>query len=211
MDATLDNDLQFILFITPAIVRMQKDLQYNAQGLHEECQYLFQPQLIVQRLIGISVLYPGYFIDQMIPLHNRSVLYKVFIPNYISRVKVQLVDCNTKNRSGESCPVLLKIRSRAPPVHNSSAVDCRENMPCELDVPLPSWEQWYYILVERYLSSSDVYFRIGVHVKEVSLLIRLPPHFSRMSCGAAEPLLEPMMPGDVGADGLVRGDEEKDH
>ncbi|XP_016305028.1 transmembrane protein 8A-like, partial [Sinocyclocheilus anshuiensis] len=140
----------------------------SVKGLLEECQYLFQPQLIVQRLIGISVLYPGYFIDQMIPLHNRSVLYKVFIPNYISRVKVQLVDCNTKNKSGESCPVLLKICSRAPPVHNSSAVDCRENVPCELEVPLPSWEQWYYILVERYLSSSDVYFRIGVQVKDCS-------------------------------------------
>ena len=46
------------------------------QGLYEECQYLFQPQLIVQRLIGIAVLYPGYFIDQMIPVHNRSALYK---------------------------------------------------------------------------------------------------------------------------------------
>lgn len=54
-------------------------------------------------------------------------------------------------------------------MHNSSAVDCRENMPCELDVPLPSWEQWYYILVERYLSSSDVYFRIGVQVKGKTL------------------------------------------
>lgn len=46
------------------------------QGLSEECQYLFQPQLIVQRLVGISVLYPGYYIDQMIPIHNRSALYK---------------------------------------------------------------------------------------------------------------------------------------
>lgn len=46
------------------------------QGLSEECQYLFQPQLIVQRLIGISVLYPGYFIDQMIPNNNRSAIYK---------------------------------------------------------------------------------------------------------------------------------------
>lgn len=46
------------------------------QGLSEECQYLFQPQLIVQRLVGIWVLYPGYFIDQMIPARNRSVLYK---------------------------------------------------------------------------------------------------------------------------------------
>ncbi|XP_026994404.1 transmembrane protein 8B [Tachysurus fulvidraco] len=140
----------------------------SVKGLHEECQYLFQPQLIVQRLIGISVLYPGYFIDQMIPGHNRSVLYKVFIPSYISSVKVQLVDCNTRNRSTESCPVLLKLRARAPPVHNSSAVDCRENMPCELEVPLLSWEQWYYILVERYLSTADVYFRIGVQVKDCS-------------------------------------------
>lgn len=47
-----------------------------SQGLSEECQYLFQPQLIVQRLVGVSVLYPGYFIDQMIPARNRSALYK---------------------------------------------------------------------------------------------------------------------------------------
>lgn len=47
-----------------------------SQGLSEECQYLFQPQLIVQRLVGVSVLYPGYFIEQMIPARNRSVLYK---------------------------------------------------------------------------------------------------------------------------------------
>lgn len=91
-------------------------------------------------------------------------LCRVFIPNYISRVKVQLVDCNTRNRSAESCPVVLKIRSRAPPVHNSSALDCREWSPCELETTVPSWEHWYYILVERYLSTADVYFRIGVQV-----------------------------------------------
>lgn len=98
-----------------------------------------------------------------------SLSYRVFIPSYISSVKVQLVDCSTRNRSSESCPVLLKLRARAPPVHNSSAVDCRENMPCELEVPLLSWEQWYYILVERYLSIADVYFRIGVQVKGKNL------------------------------------------
>lgn len=42
-------------------------------------------------------------------------------------------------------------------------------MPCELEVPLLSWEQWYYILVERYLSTADVYFRIGVQVKGKNL------------------------------------------
>ncbi|XP_028980686.1 transmembrane protein 8B isoform X2 [Esox lucius] len=146
----------------------------SVKGLYEECQYLFQPQLIVQRLIGISVLYPGYFIDQMIPAHNRSVLYKVFIPSYVSRVKVQLANCSTRpaerssRENGDICPVVLKVRPGAPPIHNSSALDCREWSPCELDTPLPVWEHWYYILVERYLSNQDVYFRIGVHITDCS-------------------------------------------
>nr|XP_057926791.1 transmembrane protein 8B isoform X2 [Doryrhamphus excisus]XP_057926792.1 transmembrane protein 8B isoform X2 [Doryrhamphus excisus] len=105
----------------------------------------------------------------MIPAHNRSALYKVFIPNYISKVKVQLVNCGIKNKSnGTSCPVVLKIRARAPPVHNSSALDCREWNPCELDAVVPAWEQWYYILVERYNTNSNVYFRIGVQVTDCS-------------------------------------------
>lgn len=89
---------------------------------------------------------------------------RVFIPNYVSKVRVQLVNCSTRNKSGDSCPVVLKIRARAPPVHNSSALDCREWNPCELDTLVPAWEQWYYILVERYLTNSNVYFRIGVQV-----------------------------------------------
>ena len=91
-------------------------------------------------------------------------LCRVFVPNYISKVRVQLVNCSTKNKSSESCPVVLKIRARAPPVHNSSALDCREWNPCELDTIVPAWEQWYYILVEKYLTNSNVYFRIGVQV-----------------------------------------------
>ncbi|XP_044053031.1 transmembrane protein 8B [Siniperca chuatsi] len=162
----------------------------SVKGLSEECQYLFQPQLIVQRLIGISVLYPGYFIDQMIPVHNRSALYKVFVPNYISKVKVQLVNCSTRNKSSDSCPVVLKIRARAPPVHNSSALDCREWSPCELDTLVPAWEQWYYILVERYLSNCNVYFRIGVQVTDCSK--------SNLSKDQAQPSSSMNMPQSFG-------------
>ncbi|XP_049618225.1 transmembrane protein 8B [Syngnathus scovelli] len=140
----------------------------SVKGLSEECQYLFQPQLIIQRLVGIAVLYPGYFIDQMIPARNRSALYKVFVPNYISTVKVQLLNCGVRNKSGDTCPVVLKIRARAPPVHNSSALDCREWSPCELDALAAAWERWYYVLVERYLTNADVYFRIGVQVTDCS-------------------------------------------
>ncbi|XP_023674072.2 transmembrane protein 8B isoform X1 [Paramormyrops kingsleyae] len=144
------------------------DGKISVKGLSEECQYLFQPQLIVQKLIGISVLYPGYFIDQVVPVRNRSVLYKVFIPNYSSSVKVQLVDCNTRNRSTDRCPVTVKVRARAPPLHNSTSRNCREWSSCDLETPLPPWEQWYYILVERNLNNVNVYFRIGVQVKDCS-------------------------------------------
>lgn len=89
---------------------------------------------------------------------------RVFVPNYVSKVKVQLVNCSTRNQSSDACPVVLKIRARAPPVHNSSALDCRERKPCQLEAAVPAWEHWYYVLVERYLTSSDVYFRIGVQV-----------------------------------------------
>lgn len=111
------------------------------------------------------------------------IVCRVFIPSYVSSVKVQLANCSThprdqqtrgqtgdtrgprdRDNTGDSCSVVLKIRARAPPVHNSSALDCREWSPCELDTPLPAWEHWYYILVERYLSNQDVYFRIGVQV-----------------------------------------------
>lgn len=89
---------------------------------------------------------------------------RVFVPNYVSKVKVQLLDCSARNKSSDACAVVLKIRARAPPVHNSSALDCREWNPCELESAVPAWEQWYYVLVERYLTTSDVYFRIGVQV-----------------------------------------------
>ncbi|XP_067838172.1 transmembrane protein 8B [Heptranchias perlo] len=140
----------------------------SVKGLYEECQYLFQPQLIVQRLIGIPVLYPGYLIDQMIPAHNRSALYKVFIPSYTSRVMVQLSDCRNSNRTVRGCPLLLKVRAKAPPLHNSTHIDCRDQGVCELQDRLPFWQQWYYVLVERSVRDADVFFRIGVHVRDCS-------------------------------------------
>lgn len=86
------------------------------------------------------------------------------MPNYVSKVKVRLLDCGTRNKSSDACAVVLKVRARAPPVHNSSALDCREWNPCELESAVPAWERWYYVLVERYLTNADVYFRIGVQV-----------------------------------------------
>ncbi|KAL7989144.1 hypothetical protein Chor_008063, partial [Crotalus horridus] len=42
----------------------------------EQGKISVKPQLIVQRLVGIGVLHPGYETDHVISPHNRSLLYK---------------------------------------------------------------------------------------------------------------------------------------
>ncbi|XP_077137371.1 transmembrane protein 8B isoform X2 [Ranitomeya variabilis] len=139
------------------------------KGLHDECQYLFQPQLIVQRAVAVPVLYPGYVTEQVLPPHNRSALYKVFVPQFTSGLRVQLLSCHIGQRSVESCPLLLKLRAKAPPLHNSSSQECSALMPCQLLVALPLWQHWYYVLVERAaLSAAAVYFQLTAQLQDCS-------------------------------------------
>ncbi|KAJ6663052.1 hypothetical protein lerEdw1_010873 [Lerista edwardsae] len=143
------------------------------QGLAEDCQYLFQPQLIVQRLVGIRVLYPGFVTEHVLLPHNRSLLYKVFIPSCTSRVLLQLWNCHSAN---QSCPLWLKVRGKAPPLHNSTALDCREHAPCRLALELPLWQHWYYVLVEKHLGvASQVGFRLVAQLKVSSAGPSGPP------------------------------------
>ncbi|TFJ96899.1 Adenylate kinase (ATP-AMP transphosphorylase) [Platysternon megacephalum] len=141
----------------------------SVKGLYEECQYLFQPQLIVQRLVGIAVLYPGYVSTQTIAPHNRSSLYKVFVPSHTSRVLVQVLGCRAGNRSAPGCPLWLSVRAKAPPLHNSSALDCRERAPCQLALELPLWQHWYYVLLEKALGvPGPIHFQLTVQLTDCS-------------------------------------------
>ncbi|XP_050799530.1 transmembrane protein 8B [Gopherus flavomarginatus] len=141
----------------------------SVKGLYEECQYLFQPQLIVQRLVGIAVLYPGYVSTQTIAPHNRSSLYKVFVPSHTSRVLVQVLGCRAGNHSAAGCPLWLTVRAKAPPLHNSSGLDCRERAPCQLALELPLWQHWYYVLLEKALGvPGPIHFQLTVQLTDCS-------------------------------------------
>ncbi|KFP72032.1 Transmembrane protein 8A, partial [Acanthisitta chloris] len=137
----------------------------SVKGLYEECQYLFQPQLIVQRLVNIAVLYPGHVTEQSMAPHNRSSLYKVFVPSYTSRVLVEVLQC----RGAEGCPLWLRMRAKAPPLHNSTTLDCREHTPCQLAQDLPFWQHWYYVLVEKHPGvPGTVSFQVTVQLTDCS-------------------------------------------
>nr|XP_016854561.1 PREDICTED: transmembrane protein 8B isoform X2 [Anolis carolinensis] len=143
----------------------------SVKGLAKDCQYLFQPQLIVQRLLGIGVLYPGYVTEHLLSPHNRSLLYKFFVPSHTFQVQVQVRNCRPSVPSGEGCPLWLKLRGKAPPLHNaSSAVDCRAGRPpCRLILDLPFWQSWYFLLLERLPGhTANLSFQLVVQLKDCS-------------------------------------------
>nr|XP_009941007.1 PREDICTED: transmembrane protein 8A-like [Opisthocomus hoazin] len=169
----------------------------SVKGLYEECQYLFQPQLIVQRLVNIAVLYPGYVTEQSMGPHNRSCLYKVFVPSYTSRVLVEVLRCH----GAEGCPLWLRVRAKAPPLHNSTALDCREHAPCQLALDLPFWQHWYYVLVEKHPGvPGTVSFQVTVELTDCSRPSLARPPFLPSSASMN-------MPHSFGsAGGLALGD-----
>uniref|UniRef100_A0A670Z6J6 Transmembrane protein 8B n=1 Tax=Pseudonaja textilis TaxID=8673 RepID=A0A670Z6J6_PSETE len=90
----------------------------------------------------------------------------VFVPSYTSRVLVQLRNCHRGNQSAPGCPLGLRVRGKAPPLHNSTAVDCREQLPCRLVLERPFWQNWYFVLVEKLLPLPDrISFQLGVQLK----------------------------------------------
>ncbi|XP_073468167.1 transmembrane protein 8B [Aquarana catesbeiana] len=171
------------------------DGKITIKGLHDECQYLFQPQLIVQRAVGVPVLYPGYITEQMLPPHNRSALYKVFIPQFTSGLRVSLLGCRTGVRTADSCPLLLRLRAKGPPLHNSSSQDCTSSSSvCQLLLALPLWQHWYYVLVERTgMAGTAIYFQLTTQLQDCS-----KPGLSR---GPNAPSSSLNMPQSFGAAG----------
>ncbi|KAB1279685.1 Transmembrane protein 8B [Camelus dromedarius] len=143
----------------------------SVKGLQDECQYLLQPQLIVRRLLDVAVLVPGRPSEQTLSPHNRSALYnvslilcpshlsvpclflpptsplpRVFVPSFTYRVSAQLVCVG--GRGASACPLTLRLRPKAPPLHNSSSVACGGTSVCQLELALPPWGHWVYVRVE---------------------------------------------------------------
>ncbi|EPQ18765.1 Transmembrane protein 8B [Myotis brandtii] len=177
----------------------------SVKGLQDECQYLLQPQLIVRRLLDVAVLVPGRPSEQTLSPHNRSALYKVFVPSFTYRVSAQLVCVG--GRGASACPLTLRLRPKAPPLHNSSSVACGGASVCQLELALPPWGRWVYVRVETNRGSGrTIRFQLCVRLQECP-----KPNLSRaLAPGAAmnmpqslgnQPL--PLEPPSLGA--LVEG------
>ncbi|XP_008997418.3 transmembrane protein 8B isoform X3 [Callithrix jacchus] len=138
----------------------------SVKGLQDECQYLLQPQLIVRRLLDVAVLVPGRPSEQILSPHNRSALYKVFVPSFTYRVSAQLACVG--GRGVSACPLSLRLRPKAPPLYNSSSVACGGASGCQLELALPPWGHWVYVRVETSSRGSGrtIRFQLCVRLQE---------------------------------------------
>ncbi|KAG8536606.1 hypothetical protein GDO81_026024, partial [Engystomops pustulosus] len=111
---------------------------------------------------------------------------RVFVPQYTSGLRVRLLGCRIGQRSVESCPLLIRLRAKAPPLHNSSSQDCSAPAVCQLLVAMPLWQHWYYVLVERTSISAAIYFQLNTQLQDCSR-----PGLSRSSSGPSSSLNMP--------------------
>lgn len=51
-------------------------------------------------------------------------------------------------RGAAACPLTLRLRPKAPPLHNSSSTTCGRAAICQLELALPPWGHWVYVRVE---------------------------------------------------------------
>lgn len=79
-------------------------------------------------------------------LPPTSPLCRVFVPSFTYRVSAQLVCVG--GRGASTCPVTLRLRPKAPPLHNSSSMACGGASICQLELALPPWGHWVYVRVE---------------------------------------------------------------
>jgi hypothetical protein len=91
----------------------------------------FSPQCLLPLCLFLSPTYP---------------LPRVFVPSFTYRVSAQLVCVG--GRGASVCPLTLRLRPKAPPLHNSSSVACGGASVCQLELALPPWGHWVYVRVE---------------------------------------------------------------
>ncbi|XP_039330656.1 transmembrane protein 8B isoform X4 [Saimiri boliviensis] len=159
----------------------------SVKGLQDECQYLLQPQLIVRRLLDVAVLVPGRPSEQILSPHNRSALYKVFVPSFTYRVSAQLACVG--GRGVSACPLSLRLRPKAPPLHNSSSVACGGASGCQLELALPPWGHWVYVRVETSSRGPGrtIRFQLCVRLQELRAPGKRDSVWMLDSRGALEP------------------------
>lgn len=115
------------------------------KGLAPTCAYVLQPDLLVTRVVEISVMEPDVPLPHTLLSHPSYL--KVFVPDYTRELLLELRDCVSSGSLG--CPVRLTVGPVTLPSNFQKVLTCTSApWPCRLLLPSPPWDRWLQVTAE---------------------------------------------------------------
>ncbi|XP_012593255.1 post-GPI attachment to proteins factor 6 isoform X2 [Microcebus murinus] len=116
------------------------------KGFVPTCAYIFQPDMLVTRVVELSIMEPDVPHPQMLLSHPGYL--KIFIPEYTQELRLELQGCASNGSLG--CPVRLTVGSATLPGNFQKVLTCTSpTWPCRLLLPSPPWDRWLQVTAEN--------------------------------------------------------------
>uniref|UniRef100_A0A8C9BHH6 Post-GPI attachment to proteins 6 n=1 Tax=Phocoena sinus TaxID=42100 RepID=A0A8C9BHH6_PHOSS len=114
----------------------------EVKGFVPTCAYIFQPDMLVVRVVEVSILDPDVPLPQTLLSHPSYL--KVFVPEYTQELRLELQGCASNGSLG--CPVRLTVGSATLPGNFQKVLTCSSpTQACHLLLPSPPWDRWLQV------------------------------------------------------------------
>ncbi|KAL2766671.1 post-GPI attachment to proteins factor 6 precursor [Daubentonia madagascariensis] len=124
----------------------------QVKGFVPTCAYIFQPDMLVMRVVEVSIVEPDVPLPQT--LHSHPSYLKIFVPEYTQELRLELQGCASNGSLG--CPVRLTVGSVTLPSNFQKVLTCTSpTWPCRLLLPSPPWDRWLQVTAESLAGSHE--------------------------------------------------------
>ncbi|KAI5272386.1 Post-Gpi Attachment To Proteins Factor 6 [Manis pentadactyla] len=114
----------------------------EVKGFAPTCAYVFQPDMLVVRVVEVSILEPDVPLLQSLLTHPSCL--KIFIPEYTQELRLELKGCVSNGSLG--CPVHLIVGSATLPSTFQKVLACPvPTRTCHLLLPSLPWGRWIQV------------------------------------------------------------------
>ncbi|KAK2908594.1 hypothetical protein QQF64_001518 [Cirrhinus molitorella] len=129
------------------------------QGL-PSCSYLFQAQMFLRRAADLPILQHNIPLYQT--LTTTTALFKVFVPEFSSRLDVFILNCSVK--LGNDCGLSITVGSSTLSQSSELKQNCSGLESCSASVLIPPWNSWLLVTVETSHPNTTIPFSISANV-----------------------------------------------
>uniref|UniRef100_A0A0G2JV00 Post-GPI attachment to proteins 6 n=1 Tax=Rattus norvegicus TaxID=10116 RepID=A0A0G2JV00_RAT len=131
----------------------------QVKGFVPTCAYIFQPDMLVMRVVEVSILEPDIPLPQTLLSHPSYL--KIFVPEYTQELRLELQGCVSSVSPG--CPVRLTAGVTTLPRNFQRVLTCTGLAPfCHLLLSSPPWGRWLQVTVE---SLAEPHVTVGFTAK----------------------------------------------